>query len=739
MSAPSEQRKGPGRGTGAIPEQRIADTLNGTADLRQSATCAENTSDVYAAYGFDVIPLHGVQNGVCSCGNAACKSAGKHPIETGWTTAAPRPYADIQTAYLHANIGIRTGSRSHVFVLDIDTDNGKRGANSLERLEEKYGRLPDTLEVCTGGGGRHLYFKMPDFSIGLAYGELLEFPGIDVRGDRGLVVAPPSVSHKGPYKIVVDTEPVDAPQWLLGILRKANENSSTLGLITDYPEEDPPNRALPDSIVNKLAESVSIGNRSELFHAITNMMRRAGFTAGNALAILSDWCISNGNLYSGRVSREIVRSWEQGIRSDRTTGKSVDPTIEELFSARPVLQHIMEFARSRLTAPTAVLGSVLARVVAATPYWVKLPPTVGSFASLNLFIGIVGKSGNGKGASERVAEECLTFSDDNRGKIALTPQGFEVLPLGSGEGIAHGYAKRQKNDEIVRIANSVLFTCAEVDTLGALKGRSGSTVLPELRKAWVGEGLGFQYADSTKRLPITQHSYRLCLVTGIQPNRAQVLLSDADGGTPQRFVWLPATDSLAPDVAPETPNPRPWKLPELASESLILPICDTARIVIQAERLKDLRGQNGSELDSHENLARLKVAAALGLLDERTDVSEEDWRLAGLVMEISKATRDSIQATLRESADGQNRQRAEDEAKREIIKDCHTTEHQVKRIAQRVKQHVQNAGRLSHSDARKKVNRRDREFFEDAIERLVQAGEIAEESNGNARYYTYTR
>ena len=60
-----------------------------------------------------------------------------------------------------ANIGIRTGSLSGFFVLDIDGDDGE---NSLSKLEQQYTPLPPTHEVITGGGSRHLYFKMPEYS-----------------------------------------------------------------------------------------------------------------------------------------------------------------------------------------------------------------------------------------------------------------------------------------------------------------------------------------------------------------------------------------------------------------------------------------------------------------------------------------------------------------------------------------------------------------------------------------------
>jgi hypothetical protein len=55
------------------------------------------------------------------------------------------------------NIGIATGPGSGIWVLDID---GEEGEETLRRLEGEHGPLPPTVEVITGGAGRHLYFPL---------------------------------------------------------------------------------------------------------------------------------------------------------------------------------------------------------------------------------------------------------------------------------------------------------------------------------------------------------------------------------------------------------------------------------------------------------------------------------------------------------------------------------------------------------------------------------------------------
>ena len=71
-----------------------------------------------------------------------------------------------------------------------------------------------------------------------------------------------------------------------------------------------------------------------------------------------------------------------------------DAEVEGFWAARPELERLRQFARSRRVGPWAVLGHVLAISLSAIPPNVVLPPTIGDYASLNLFVALVGRSGN---------------------------------------------------------------------------------------------------------------------------------------------------------------------------------------------------------------------------------------------------------------------------------------------------------------------------------------------------------
>ena len=114
------------------------------------------------------------------------------------------------------NIGIATGAMSGIWILDIDPG----GEDHLGRLEAEHGKLPPTRNVITGSGGRHLWFKYTE-PMQCSAGRVA--PQIDVRGDLGYCVAPPSIHENGRrYKWFTDpAAPVAvAPEWLVALTRK---------------------------------------------------------------------------------------------------------------------------------------------------------------------------------------------------------------------------------------------------------------------------------------------------------------------------------------------------------------------------------------------------------------------------------------------------------------------------------------------------------------------------------------
>lgn len=119
-----------------------------------------------------------------------------------------------------ANLAVVTGAASGLVVLDIDPKHG--GEAQLAALERLYGALPKTVEAATGGGGRHIYFRHPGTTIHNKTGIR---DGIDLRGDGGIVIVPPSIHPSGkPYRWKRGCSPDEAPlaempTWLRQVVR----------------------------------------------------------------------------------------------------------------------------------------------------------------------------------------------------------------------------------------------------------------------------------------------------------------------------------------------------------------------------------------------------------------------------------------------------------------------------------------------------------------------------------------
>ena len=117
-----------------------------------------------------------------------------------------------------ANIAAATGSRSRFWVLDVDMPDGPE---SLAALEAEHAPLPVTIEASTPRGGRHLYWKWPDDGPEIRNSAGRIGKGLDVRGEGGSIVLPPSVLATGQCYRWVKTGAstfADAPDWLVKIV-----------------------------------------------------------------------------------------------------------------------------------------------------------------------------------------------------------------------------------------------------------------------------------------------------------------------------------------------------------------------------------------------------------------------------------------------------------------------------------------------------------------------------------------
>jgi hypothetical protein len=197
--------------------------------------------------GIPVFPIWSVRgDGSCGCASRGCGSPGKHPIGS----LVPRGFKDATCDLLQIvawwdidptpNVGIPTGHASGCVVLDVDPGNG--GSETLERLVEIYGPLPMTWTVDTGGSGTHHYMRHPGVPIPNSAGKI--GPGLDIRGDGGYVVTPPSRHGSGlcyAWAAAGQADSVDlaeCPAWLMELVGADTEPKGVTSL-SRSPTADP--------------------------------------------------------------------------------------------------------------------------------------------------------------------------------------------------------------------------------------------------------------------------------------------------------------------------------------------------------------------------------------------------------------------------------------------------------------------------------------------------------------------
>ena len=153
-----------------------------------------------AEAGWSIFPCHWpIPNGssvACSCREGiSCEHIGKHPRTAHGhfdATADADRVARYWRQCPEANIGIATGGKNNITVLDVDPRHS--GDASLAALVARHGELPETLRSRTGSGGEHIIFQHVP-GVGNSAGKL--GAGLDIRGDGGLIIAPPSLHETG--------------------------------------------------------------------------------------------------------------------------------------------------------------------------------------------------------------------------------------------------------------------------------------------------------------------------------------------------------------------------------------------------------------------------------------------------------------------------------------------------------------------------------------------------------------
>jgi hypothetical protein len=183
-------------------------------------------------------------------------------------TRDPTRIADWSLRWPATNWAIRTGEASGLVVLDVDPRDA--GDDSLSELEHEHGTLPLTTSVVTPRGGQHYFFSWPGFEVRTTAGVI--GPGLDIRGDGGYVLVPPSFTRAGTYQWdEADAAPAAMPEWLVVDTRAERG--------TERPA------APPDVWITMLRRGLVRGQRNDGLARLTGYLLRR-YTAVDVVAEL---------------------------------------------------------------------------------------------------------------------------------------------------------------------------------------------------------------------------------------------------------------------------------------------------------------------------------------------------------------------------------------------------------------------------------------------------------------------
>jgi len=281
----------------------------------------------YHRYGFSVVPI---------------EPNGKRPI-IKWTEFQERISNENEIRNWwnknpNLNIGIITGKLSGVTVMDIDND------NALEIAKDK--GLPKCPIVRTGRG-YHFYFKFGGESN---FQKRDDLPGIDLRGDGGIIVMPPSNHSSGKkyewlnkFCDFKDNLPC-LPEWLL----VKNVTSEKLDL-------------------SKILEGAKKGNRNQSTTRFSGMLCNYGIPLNDAIKF-----ILTANRYNKPPEDEnsviaVVKSvYEKHYKETETTSLSAPKNVKQLLAEDipPIDYHLSDLVPKRgkvlITGPAGGAKSMFA-------------------------------------------------------------------------------------------------------------------------------------------------------------------------------------------------------------------------------------------------------------------------------------------------------------------------------------------------------------------------------------------
>ncbi len=256
----------------------------------------------------------------------------------------------------------------------IGIDCGKSGIITLDKDSYKDIYAGDDLHIdaptvtaITGGGGQHLYFRMPTGKqYGNATGNLPK--GIDVRGAGGYVVVAPSLHNSGrryayaPGQSFADIELAPLPQSLIELLDAPQTPKADPVIFTGgpIPTPDLADWSLSSDIVTRIEHGAPKGQRSEADYRVILALVAVGATDDEIRGVFTHFAI--GEKYGEKGDRYLSLS----IANARARAIARPQATKEQFEAARRYIHTPQFVETlraggitRVAGPIACLDALL--------------------------------------------------------------------------------------------------------------------------------------------------------------------------------------------------------------------------------------------------------------------------------------------------------------------------------------------------------------------------------------------
>lgn len=253
-----------------------------------TATTLDYALNYAAEFGWAVFPCHSVaSDGFCTCGNVNCKSEGKHPATPNGSKDATHLADQIEAWFEQGthewNIGVATGDISGLVVVDVDQG---KGADINDLLVPGVDQMIFNTPKVKTGAGLHFYYKLPPgVTVKNSASRLGKF--IDVRGDGGYVIAPPSkhISGRNYELLNPDNDQIlEFPKAWLDKLAQPLPSTSASGSNGNSANPFIVPASQPGII---LPDSIDQGKRNVELTKIAGALRSKGLSEGAIYAALA--------------------------------------------------------------------------------------------------------------------------------------------------------------------------------------------------------------------------------------------------------------------------------------------------------------------------------------------------------------------------------------------------------------------------------------------------------------------